>query len=407
MKFLFPDCLWSSAKISGATFLYFPARSIAITLHPSVSQSLTGVDPFTFLSYLEQRRPVWEGSFRQFFEMWFAFQRSLHATHTLLEPLRQTYLSVWFSYNRGRHGWVAAGEVLEASQLPKDRIAGLIDPFHAADELFAHIFFEKVLEVQRPKKSPEDFVMLGQRFAAGSIPEPRTDFDWSSIYDYCETLFTQNTLPELLTRAYMFRMALLRRGEPFDLLLSNNNLVPFLASLPITESPNAPRDVGEISPDVIAWEFFRHLVSPMLDPLDASKVGLIGEMLAERGSEIDRLKNRCRELANDIGPQATLEALSGRVRDHVKAKVLNELNDLLKLDSTMFAKYVDDLFGDEKTWIAVATFLAGLLTGGEVVSAGSAIYALSQVGARAVKQAAARREKLASSSYALIYRMHQ
>ena len=228
------------------------------------------------------------------------------------------------------------------------------------------------------------------------------NFNWEHIYRYCDGLFGKTSLSDLLTRAYMFRMPIL--APMGEVLLSNGDLLRFLSHLKASKSEEA-LGYSDVPADVIAWEFFRQLVSTYVDPLDDKSVSRIVEILTKRQGEIDRLKNKCLDLALGVGSQDDLRSLIPKVRDHIKAKVMNELEDLLKMDQRSFSTFISDLFSDEKSWMAVSAFLAGLLTGGEVVTAAGALSALALVGAKAVKQSSAEKQKLSTHPLTLIYRL--
>lgn len=379
---------------------------MAFTLQPSVSSFLTGVDHFTFLPYLESKSPKWKDDFQKFHNLWYDHELRVLGTDRLLLPLKEPcFLTIQLAYDRGKHAWEVSGDILESSSLAMDEISGMIDPLHAADELFAHIFFEKVLEVQHPDEGIDSLVQVGMETARGQEGELRLrrDFDWGPVYAYCDELFGKHSLPDLLTRAYMFRVPILQQSNEF--ILSNERLIHFLASLPVSHDPSGSDPCGQDTLDVIAWEFFRQLLSPYLDPLNDSKVRTIGGIIQKRSEEIDRLKNKCYALANDISSATNLERLVRTVSDHIKAKVLNDLNDLLQINKESFDAFITDLFSDQKTWAAVAAFLFSLLHGGEILTAGSAVAALSAFGSKAFKHAAARKKKLRCSKYSLIYRM--
>jgi len=406
MKLVLPDAIWYPAQISGAVFLYFYGTKVGLTLHPSVSTFLTGIAPSSYLQYLESKSPPWQPKFTKFLNLWRTHQANLDNTDKVLLPLRENSIStILISYDRGKHAWQASGEIIDSSSLDIRAISQLIDPFHAADELFAHIFFEKVLEVLHPDQRTEFFVNLGQEHAKDGKEGLKLsrDFNWEPIHAYIGELFEQNSLLDLLTRAYMFRIPML--CQAFGFMLSNERLIKFLASLPVIHEVEKENRDYEITTDVIAWEFFRQLLSGYVDPLDSSKVQTIAKIVKTREGEIDRLKNKCYELAEELSTEADLQKLVGIVSTHIKAKVLNDLNDLLQIDKTSFDEFVGNLFSDQKTWASVATFLYSLIHGGEILTAGSAIVGLSTLGAKAFKQAAARKKKLKSSAYSLIYRM--
>ena len=94
-----------------------------------------------------------------------------------------------------------------------------------------------------------------------------------------------------------------------------------------------------------------------------------------------------------------------RVKDILKAEVANELQELLKIDDKAFRNFFSQLLSDEKTWMTILTILHGLRTGGEVITAGAALYGLSKIGATIFKELSERNNTLSTSSYTLIYRM--
>jgi hypothetical protein len=337
MKLVFPDACWNRSLISGALFLYFHDEKVSLTLHPSVSTFLTGIDPFDFVRLVGMRNPDWSPRFFAFFDHWKVFQANLRATLTLLEPLRGLATkSIWLSYGRGAKAWASAEDLLASSSLALEEIVALIDPFSASDELFAHIFFERYLELYEGHKTPEQLRALGQESAEG-IPKP-VDVDWGALYAYCSERFQSAEIGTILATAYMFRLPILRASS--SVILSNPNLVKFLASLPL--EPKRPENTAGrsgIDSDVIAWEFFRQLISPHVDPLDESKVRKVVELIERRAKEIDALKSRCLALAKDLGNESDLELLQARIRQHIRASVETEVQAVLSLDKAAIREF--------------------------------------------------------------------
>jgi hypothetical protein len=133
-KLLFPDACWRPDIISGALFLYFHKETITFPLHPSVSTFLTRAD----------RAPSWLPKLATFREIWNQYRMSLQKTSEILKPLRgNSFKTIMLSYDRGKHGWESAEDIIASSSLPFSEIAKLIDPYSAADELFSHFFFGK------------------------------------------------------------------------------------------------------------------------------------------------------------------------------------------------------------------------------------------------------------------------
>lgn len=407
MKLLLPDCCWNKGMVSGALFLYFQKDTIGFTLHPSVSTFMTGADPPAFFRFVEKRRPSWAPKFFKFVQLWRHYNVGVHDTGELLSPLHgKAFKTIWLSYPRGVGAWESAAELLASSTLPQDDIARLIDPYSAADELFSHVFFEKFLELYYGHLSTEELVAMGSQAAKSGSPPPKVDVDWSPLYEYCNECFGLNDLDELLTTAYMFRMPLLRNLDV--LLLTNEGLIPFLASLPIEPAGKLSAQPGvkaEDALDPVAWEFFRQLVSPILDPIDESRIRKISQLADEKAEEIERLKSRCLALAHQLGDETNLETLQRRIRDHVKVNVQDEVQAVTELDRSALSELFKEVFSDDKTWLGISGLLYSLLNGGPILTAGSAICALSVFGSKAFKAAATKREKLKASDYALLYRM--
>jgi hypothetical protein len=403
MKLLFPDACWRPDLISGATFLYFRTNPLVFTLHPSVSTFLTGIDPHSFFQYVDERQPRWVPKFSAFIRTQAIYRTSLHGTSDILEPLRGTgFKTLWYSYPRGEHAWESAEDLISSSGLSFDEITGVIDAFSAADELYSHIFFEKYLELYEGNRSIEEMVAFASDLAKSQLKPGDVSVDWKALYEYCDARFGGAELNQLLTVTYMFRLPVLKSTSA--ILLTNPNLISLLASLPIDAKPRQ----GEMTPvdlDVIAWEFFRQLVSKRIDPIAPKQIQAIQKLILQHPAEVDALKNRCYSLAQELSSERDLEVLQKRIAQHIRAKVESEIQALLFLDKAAINEFLDLVFSDQKSWISIATFLYSLTQGQAVLTAGSAIFALSSLGSKGVKALSERRKKLEVSDYALLYRM--
>jgi len=404
MKLVLPDACWRRDLASGALFLYFCDDPIGLTLHPSVTTFVTGVDPFDFFRLVEERQPPWAQPFFDFVKIWKAYRVGIEDVSKLLEPVKgKAFKTILLSYARGGGAWESATELLSSSELTKADIIRSIDPFSAADELFSHIFFEKYLELYFPTSGPATLIAMGMELAKSAEKRPPIDVDWAQIYNYCETLFANNDVDQLLATAYMLRMPLLQSLDA--VLLSNERLMPFLTSLPVdsTCKPESKNPADLL--DVAAWEFFRQLVSPIVDPLDEGRVPKLSNLIRGKGEEIRRLKNRCLGLAQELGYEANLETLQKKIRNHIHVRVQKDVQAVLDLDKQAVDELLNSVFSDEKTWLGISALLYSLVNGGPILTAGSAVYALSNLGSKAFKSAADRKEKLKVNDFALLYRM--
>jgi hypothetical protein len=402
-KLLFPDACWAPNVVSGALFLYFHDEKLTFTLHPSVSTHLTGANPFDFIKFVESANPDWLPQFSKFLSVWASYQSSLRATREILEPLRGAGLSyILMAYPKDAAAWGRSEDIIASSELGRTRITKLIDPFSASDELFAHIFFEKYLELYEETR---DLYGMADRDTTTIVTDIQNhaDVDWRALYGYCDKLFHAAELEDLFTTAYMFRLPILQHVP--SVLITNPNLIGFLSSLPVDATRKSDKDAMHVDLDVVAWEFFRQLVSPALDPLDKHAVGKLLRIIQRHSADIDALKRRCFSLAQELGNESDLGVLQRRIAQHIRGKVEREVQAVLSLDKKAVKALFETVFSDEKTWIGIATFLYSLTTGGAALTAGAAIYALSSVGSKAFKAAADRCQKLKATDYALLYRM--
>jgi len=403
MKLLFPDACWRPDLVSGSVFLYFHEEHPAFTLHPSVSTFLTGIDPFEFFKFAEDRKPNWFPKLQSFIRIWRKYRGSLDHTSEILAPLHgDAFKTIMLSYPRGSNAWNEAEDLIASSNLPFDEITKLIDPYSASDELFSHIFFEKYLELYEGHRSNDEMVALGKEMAESKAAPPKKSVDWKALYEYCDKRFGNEELEATLTASYMFRLPMLRQMP--SVLLSNPGMISFLSSLPIVPQ----KESGEGKPldmDAIAWEFFRQLLSSKIDPLEKDSVERIRSLVQRHTAEIVALKRKCLALAEELGDEHDLEVLQKRISQHIRANVEKEIEDLLFLNEATVNEFLDSVFADDKAWIAIATMLYSTVQGGPLLTAGAAIATLSRIGSKAMKAVAERRNKLETSDYALLYRM--
>jgi hypothetical protein len=400
MKLFFPDSYWRADLISGSAFLYFHDEKFAFALPPSTTTFLSGANSQEFFRYVNDRKPRWNVSFIKFSQFSNKYHSTFKRTSETIEPLRKDgFKNIVLSYPRGDAAWESRQDLIASSELPFEEVATLIDPFSAADELYSHIFLEKFLEFYEADRSTEELVALGSAQALKENGPPFRSVDWTLLYEYCDSLFGLASLEEIFTTSYMFRIPILT-GMP-KVLLSNPNMVKFLASLPF-ETTTA---VDPVDLDVVAWEIFRQLTSPRVDPINQQTVETIQRLTRRHSSEIDSLKRRCFTLAKELGAETDLEKLQQRIGQHIRGSVESEIQDLLVLNKATTKEFLDTVFSDQKTWVGIATFLYSLTQGGPLITAGAAIYSLSSVGSKVVKATAQRRKKLETSDYALIYRM--
>jgi hypothetical protein len=157
----------------------------------------------------------------------------------------------------------------------------------------------------------------------------------------------------LLAAAYLLRLAPLADVVTPPLLLTNPRLEALLRPLgtPAVDHPASPSNHS-----IATWEFFRHLVSPAVDPLNERTVAALDDCLRDRADEIDAMRFACERLAEQPGEVSPAD-VPRRVETHIRRHVAEDLAELLRLDERAKGEYVASLLSDRATW-------AGLLTAG-------------------------------------------
>jgi hypothetical protein len=255
-----------------------------------------------------------------------------------------------------------------------DDVSKLIDPANASGEIIRHIMLEAFLELNE---------------------------DIEALFRYCEEMFTKEQVPHLLAKGYLLRLPMLSKMKGCPILLTNEYLSRFLELLPVETTTEG----RSIDIDVVAWEIFRQIVSPRLDPLNAERVQLISDILRNRQNEVERLRRKCTILAEQVERTDALEKLQGNIASFVRSHVEKEIGELLGIDRQALDKFLTSVFADEKTWLAFFSFISGMISNQIIITTGGAIGALSSLSAKAFKTAADRRQKLKNNDFTLIYRL--
>ena len=366
--FVFPDPVTEPEMLSGAAFLYFQ-QPLMFTLPPLVLTE----DSYQLYPLIQERKPEWGNIFFNLFEAWRNQHDKLRETLEALEPLRKSFKIVWLIYPANLEALERSSILAESSGLSLDSIAEMINPSTASGEIMRHIQLEAFLEL---------------------------DKDINALFEYCGEFFVREPLPHLLTKAYLLRLQMLTKMRKAPLLLTNERLTKFFDNLPVETTAKIDKTIDN---DVIAWELFRQILSPRLDPLNANRAQLIAELLNSRRNEVENLRLKCPVLAEQVKQPSTLQKLPTQIERIVKTQVEKELAELLQLNRQALEAFFTALFADDKTWLAIYSFIAGVSTGQVHLTTGGAIGALSSISAKAFMAAADRRHKLKTSDYTLVY----
>ena len=368
---IFPDPISSLAEITGATFLYFD-RPLLMGVPAGVITSVAE-QSFGLMELLKDRDPPWAATL--YFVLEQARQQSIGVGSVLdrLATVRDATLrTIYFAYPAGEIPFSAASEAATelARRLPG--AAACITHATAASDLRRHILLEAFLEKGN---------------------------DTSMLYEYCEQLFTKNDLDHLLLSAYLLRVTALEQvTTELGVLLTNPRVVELLAAA----VPAAP----EVDPidivDAVAWEIFRQIISPRLDPMTDDRIALIGEIRTMRSAERIALVDRCRDTASKLVEQRGAMK-PNELRQYVETHVEPEIAALLKLKTKEVRAVIDELFSDKITWGALAGLITGLAGSSPLLSATGAVAALSALGAAAYKARVKTRSTIEGSDLRLLY----
>ena len=366
---LFPYSITDVSMVSGATFLFFK-RPIMMTLPPLVITE----GSYDLFPLIRERRPEWAATFLGLFETWREQHKGWERSLRTLEPLRSASIKVlWLSYPADSRALERSEMLATSTGMSLDGLADLINPYTAAGEIIRHIMLEAFLE---------------------------HDEDIERLFNYCSGLFGSEPPSHILAKGYLLRLQLLEAMRDAAILLTNERLVSFIEQLPVQSTADSYEAIED---DVIAWEFFRQILSQRIDPLNESRARLVVRLLRRRSGEIQRLRSKCFSLASQVRRPSTLKRLPKEVESIVRSEVETEVADLLNLDRETVREFFRDLFSDQKTWLAVCAFISGVVSGQFYIQTAGAMGALSSVGAKAFKAAANRGKKLQQSDYRLVY----
>lgn len=369
---VFPDPLTSTLLVSAATFLYFDVPVVLPSPIWIPDETAYGLHDL-----VATWRPEWATEFFQIDDLYGAQVEAWKHTRELLEPLRDTFVSSLLAFDADTAAIEEGVAFLRTTGETADTAMARLDRGAAAGEVFHHLLIDKYVELDR---------------------------DLNALYEYCGELFAVSSTTELLVSCYLPRLTLTpRAASATDVLLFNNTrLLPLLEKLPIDD---AERPDATISTDIVAWEIFAQILAQQLDPLDAGRIDRLADVRTRHRDEVQSLKAKCRLLAEDMPPPEGLDDLIDAVERFLRHRVNEEIAALFGLNRSAVDGFVESVFSDEKTWLAVATTIASAYAGQGLLTAGAGLATLSSLGAKAAKNTFDRRKKLRASDYRVLYRI--
>ncbi len=371
---VYPDPIINTNMLSGAMFLYFD-RPIEISLPPLVITE----GSYHMLKVIEEKKPDWASTFFRMFYTWQLQMKCCREVFEMLNPLKGEHLKyIWTSYPANKVAMEKSKELIDSSRLSNNALKKMINPINASGELIRHIMLESFLEA---------------------------DKDIYKLFDDCNVLFKEESMDELLVKSYILRLhALNSFPQTSSIVLTNYPIWNSLLNNEFSSSRSEEKLISEgIDRDVIAWEIFKNIISPKLDPMDKDKVKFITKLLKSNKAQIEMLKLKCFSLADKLKQNKNLGELPTKAIELIKSDIQKEITELLELDRKAYSDYLTFVFSDEKTWLGLAAFIGGIGSGSSTITTSGAIATLSLVGSKAVQSSKNRREKIHQSDFGLVY----
>jgi hypothetical protein len=292
----YPDSLWVPEMISGAAFLYFQ-EPILFTIPSASSIGILGAGSSRLVELVKKNNPKWVAEFRKMFDLYVIGTKLSSKTMELLKPLHgPCFKWIQLVYPHTTECLDEAEDLQRSTGYEESSIIKMINPFSAGDSLAKHILFEMYVQTVHSEKNDHDLVDLGKQYARRAISgdpiPPEYDVDAAPLYEYCDEIFSKQSLTKLLCKAFMLRLVALRNMKADTIFVSNTEIIPLLTSMPIeTGDAVNQNQTSEACEDVIALEIFRQILSPAIDPLNEKCVEIIAEYRNGRKDEISRLRN--------------------------------------------------------------------------------------------------------------------
>lgn len=389
MKLIFPDPLYQLDQIPSSLFLYFQ-QEISFTLPPVPTMHLSGTDPFRFAQLLHAGNYKCSAQIQFLISSWFQSSQNFAENAALMKPLHdQGYVKgVILAYSRTEQEYLKMKEMLDATGFSKQELLSMIELPLAIQELTTHIVYEKFLE-----------------FNPNADRENRENNSYTELMEYTEQLFRTKSMEELLISSYFLRIRALKHFP--DILLTNPRLIEFFRRLPVEYAGENDATYYE-QLDVVSWEIFRQLTSSYIDALPGKeRVARAVEIRTGHADEVNNLKNKCLQLAEQFKGETNAKLLEQNIAQHIRVHTEKDIADLLQINAARLNDVMSDVFSDEKTWLALTTFFISLFTGTALITGGAGLVAFANLGSKVFKNVAQTEKTINSSQYALIYRLNK
>lgn len=174
------------------------------------------------------------------------------------------------------------------------------------------------------------------------------------------------------------------------------------------DSPAGASTAETDDPNEIGFTIFQALLGDYCPRLETPHTDRIAHLLEARKEELDATKRQCLlAAAGLLAEKPSGENLSRALLDCLR-KLEKEVTAVTESDAAAFRQVVEKLSQNEKLWVALATFVAGLLESWpSIVPQAAAVTAFALLGATALETRRAQNKSVQSSPWAFIYHLRR
>ncbi len=328
------------------------------------------------IDLVSERAPDWAPGLSFALETWRVSHEGANRAREVLDPVRERLQWAWLVYPADRDAMDRADRLIGESGFGVEELATMIDPGVAGAELLRHALLEIWLEC---------------------------DQDLEAFFDACGRVFAREGFQRRLVQAYLLRFAPFK-GAPSPLLLSNERLLPLIVRMGEAHSgESSPLEEAEAD-DTLAFEIFRRIISPRLDPLSPAGAETAAEILASREDELVALRSQCDKLSEQLnGTQP--DRMRAVVDEFMRRHVADDLAAVLRLSDRAKTEYLAQVASDKIAWTSLITTVVAATQGAPQLTLAGGIGAIATAIAKGVNVGWQHHKDVRDNPYRLIRRL--
>jgi len=245
----------------------------------------------------------------------------------------------------------------------------------------------------------------------GASPEHPL-YDPKSVIHFFEHRASQLDSADLLLGECLLHrlqnLILLVKNDSSPSLLTDQSeilqLLTTIGSSLIDKEENFDKSIPSVLESQIAFSLFSAALSPLWKPIEGQFAQHLNTIFEKRAEELLSVRQNCLDeakmiLASHHDDDAIIHAFSTSIK-----KMEEEIGAITDLNRQSVRMVLHRLTEDPKMWLCISTMLGSALGSLPAIApAAAAVTAFSLLGATALKETRARKEKLRNSKWSLIY----